>query len=628
MQWKRTLRSCVVLLSIAAAAVVAGGQQGNSVRDPWVHPRGEKYDPERHYKDAAGEIYYKAENDIAQSLGDIVVRGGAEPSITADLGPDLWRFAEETNGSLRPVLLFDSDGDDIVDRSIRGRIQDENARFDSPSLAGVDLRHRHWQIGIVYDAGGTGAREFDGRYLASVDSRTGKVVFERIEELAHVGAGGATSGLVIFKHREGAPIDLADFSNRPEFYLQSFERLTPIEDADDWTVRGGDGRLRTHFDREDLLLVRTEGNLVLDIEWGDMAVDEFLREQLAVKPDSDGCYNTLESELVGSDGKKAPLPHRLLYCPEDSVALFDAPDGYQIFLSALDGEKVRERTEVSTSILDNVKLYAREINRRSPRSRSTGAVWGNVVAGFKDAGHDLVDVAKNALTGTHRRNVHTGQMEYRASPVTAVPRALWKLARLQPMGALGELSDGAQSAIQIAADGVSAVNNAVANPILQSTVGVVGSPEAADTAGHWFGAFDQAVAQNLPLAERSSDALNPMSLWYHNRAFAPSVYTRTDTQLNIDRVLAIAEMVALGVIIDEVTDDGDGGGRSGSNASGNTDATPKGGCSSPGLGFLCKSRGAPKGHVPIPQRSEHAFRILGKKFCHHPTLDHLLPVKF
>ena len=561
---RKNLTLLVVLLS-SLIGVAAGSREGGPLRDLWIHPRGDSYDPQRHYRAPGGELYYSAENDIASGVDSIVVHGGSKPRISAELGPDIWRFVERNSGSLRVYVHYDSDGDGRVDRTVRGRIENDTAIFDSPKLAEADLRHGVWQMGIVYKASTGGVKEFDGRYLASVQSKDAKLVFPRVEELASVDAGPVVApGLVILKHREGAPLDFADFARRPEAYLADFEPLTREEDADDWTVVEDDGEvegtLRTHFEREDLFYVRVEGGDELDLEivWGDMPVREFLETRLAVEPDSDGCYSTLESRVTGDDGSQGPVPHRLLYCPDASLVLFDAPDGYQIFLSAVKGEETLETTEASTSIADNFRLYAKQVYRRSPRTRATGAVLPNIEAGFVDAGHDLWDAGRHLITGEYRTNIHTGQKQYRASPITALPRMIWRLGRLEPLQAVGEIFNGANSAVQIAADGVSAVNNAVVNPLVQGTLGLA-SPQAADTTGHWFGAASQAWAQNLPLSERSGDALNPFSLWYHNRAFAKTAYTRTDTQLNIDRVLTIANIVALNLIIAD------------SNGSGNND---------------------------------------------------------
>jgi hypothetical protein len=566
MWWKHLSLLGLITLVLAGLALIAAGESRGPLEDLWIHPRGDAYDPQQHYQDLAGELYYHAENDIAQGLGAIVVEGGSEPLVRAELGADLWEFVERNSGFLRPVLHFDSDGDGRVDRTVYGRIEARGAWFDAAQLAEVDWRHGRWQLGVVYKSGTGGVPKLDGRYLASVDSQSAKVEFPRVEELAQVGTG-PRDGLVIFKHRAEAPIDLADFAGDPGRYLEDFDELTRAKDADDWTVKGTKGRLRTHFDREDLLLVRTTGEVTLSVEWGDMPLVTFLEERLGVRPDADGCYSTLESALVGDDGQHAPLPHRLLYCPEDSLLLFDAPDGYQIYLSAHFGSEAVERTEAGTSILDNVRLYAHQIYRRSPQARATGSVSGNVRVGFADAGHDVADMGRHLVSGSWRRNVHTGQMERRTSALAAVPLFLWNLARLKPLAATGELIEGVQSGVQVAADGVSAVNNAVVNPLLQSTVGFAASPGAADSAGHWLGAFTQAAAQNFPASERSVGALNPLSLWFHNRAFWPVDYTRTDTQLNIDRVFALANIYGLYAILP-------GGGGSGSGGGTQASSTP------------------------------------------------------
>jgi hypothetical protein len=114
--------------------------------------------------------------------------------------------------------------------------------------------------------------------------------------------------------------------------------------------------------------------------------------------------------------------------------------------------------------------------------------------------------------------------------------------------------------VQVAADAMSATQNAVVNPLLQTTFGLA-SVSAADDAGHVTGAVGQAWARNLPGSERSMDALNPLSLWFHNRAFHPTDYTRTDTQLNIDRLISIANYIG---VYGLTTLGGGGGGGGGS----------------------------------------------------------------
>jgi hypothetical protein len=224
------------------------------------------------------------------------------------------------------------------------------------------------------------------------------------------------------------------------------------------------------------------------------------------------------------------------------VALFDAPDGYEIVLAAfVDGERF-ETTEASTSVWDNVRLYAKEVHPRSPRARATGSVGANVVAGFQDAGRDVVDMGRHLVVGSERRNIHNGQVEKRTSLLAAVPMFLWEMGHARPLSATQQLFQGVSSGVQVAADAVSAVNNAVLTPLVQGTVGLAASPAAADATGHWAGAVTQAWARNLPGSERTLDAFNPVSFWRHDRAFKPTDYTRTDTQLNVDRVISAANI--------------------------------------------------------------------------------------
>lgn len=537
-------------------APALGVAKGPVDRDLWVHPREDGYDPQRHYKAQDGELYYHAENDIQAGLGDIVVIGGAEPRVEATLGADLKAYVETHGGGLRPVMHWDSNGDGKVDRTLRGRLANDRAIFEMPALKEIDFQRDLWQLGIVYQAGDAGLRETDGRYLASVDSKSAHVEYP--QGLAEVGAG-PPAGLVILKHREGAPFDFASFIANPTPFLGDFDELSRAKDADDWTTRGQKGKLRTHFQQEDLFIVHTAGNVRLAVEWGDVPVSQFLEDDLNVRMGADGCYSTLDAGVVSEDGQQREVPQTLYYCPDKSLFVFEAPDGYQIFLSALHGQEQLERTEASMSIRDNIRLYAWQVFKRSPRKRATGQVGANIVAGFYDAGDDVMDAGKRLTVGTQRTNVHTGQTHYRTSPLLMLPRAAQRLAEVKPVAALGELLTGTQETVYAVADTVSAVNNAVINPVIQGTVGYAASPAAADTTDHWFGAVTQSWAQNLPMSERTLDAFSPLSLWNHNRGHAPSGYTRTDTQLNIDRIVSLANIFGLRAIILSATSGSNGG---------------------------------------------------------------------
>ena len=64
---------------LVTAVAVAGAQVGGAAFDRWIHPRGQAFDPARHYKDANGEVYYQAENDIEK------LKQGLE-AVTARMG--------------------------------------------------------------------------------------------------------------------------------------------------------------------------------------------------------------------------------------------------------------------------------------------------------------------------------------------------------------------------------------------------------------------------------------------------------------------------------------------------------------------------------------------------------------
>lgn len=549
-------------LAVGIAGMTAVGFA--DTKDLWIHPRGESFDAKRHYVAPGGELYYKAENDIEDALGDISVERIASPLITVKVGADLIRSAEASGGALLPVLLWDSNGDGQVNRSVHGRLDGQKAIFDSPALSDLNLRANRWQIGVKFVANGGKTSDLDGRYLASVDSGHAKVAYHRIRQLAAVAAGPVSSvGLVIRKHREGIPFDFATFVNDPARYVEDFEVLTRTADGDDWTVNGDgrSGKLVSHFEREDLFIVSTAAGAELDVTWGDMPLLAYLEDRLAAAPDTDGCYSSLGTQLE-NDGSRVTVPHRLMYCPDDAVALFDAPDGYQIGLTARRDQKMVERTEVGTSISDNFRLYAKEVYPRRPSSRSTGSVSGNIRAGLDDAGADLKDALRHAITGSRPINIHTGQRSYRASPLTAIPRALRSLTRLHPLEAVGELATGVDSTVRIGASAVSALDNSVLNPVLQLTVGTFVSPEAADSTGDWIGAVTQAAAKNLPGGERSLDAFSPVTAWRHNRAFEPIDYTRTDVQLNIDRFMSTLDTAVIRAIDRHNDDSGSGTGGS------------------------------------------------------------------
>jgi hypothetical protein len=128
--------------------------------------------------------------------------------------------------------------------------------------------------------------------------------------------------------------------------------------------------------------------------------------------------------------------------------------------------------------------------------------------------------------------------------------------------AIRELLAGGETAVQVGADLVSAVDNAVLNPLIQGTVGVAASPGAANVAGDWVGALMQAAVKNLPFGERSNGVIDLRATWYHDRAFDPVRFTRTDTQLNIDRAMTILTWSTLNAIRIHNRSSSSGGGSS------------------------------------------------------------------
>ncbi len=538
--------SRVLAITLAGAIGAPLPLSPSSARDLWVHPRGDHFDAKRHYRDPSGELYYLEENDLGL-VGPVRITRGERPNLRVQIGADLRRIEASGAGSLLPVLLWDTDGDGGIDRLARGRVDGSEVVYDGPELAGVDFLKTRWQLGVRYDAGKSGKSELDGRYLASVEGSRAEVIATPEPKLPDVAARAPDAGLVILRHREGEPFDLADFARRPEAYAESFDPLTRAEDADDWTVREREGVLTTHYRREDLFIVKTTGGLGLAVTAGDLPLERFLGENLDVPAGAGGCYGTHESRLLHDDGTPVTVPTRILWCPERAMALLESPDGYEFTLSALRAGEVVETTAVGNSVKDNLKLYSKEIYPRSPSSRTTGRVGGNLVAGASAAGADLADAFRHTVTGTHEAHLHTGQRSYRPSLLTAAPLALYKLATLHPLDAGETLLVGAESGIQAGADVISAVNNTAVNSVLLLSVGLV-SVAADDVAGDAIGTTSQTLVNNLPLGERSNGVIDLRGAWYHNRAFEPARHTRTDTQLNLDRAATIVDVSALNAI--------------------------------------------------------------------------------
>lgn len=644
---RRVVRPLLVAM-LTALVCAAGTSRSLAQEDLWRHPRREGYDPQIHYRDAGGELYYKHENDLQLGLGPITARGGPRPRISVKLGPDLFELLSRRGGRLEPVLRYDRNGDGRIDRHLLGRVEGREAIFDSPELIEIDLRESDWQIGVRYRGGDA---SLEGRYLASTVSSEAQLTVIPWPELPEVGTAALPEGLVILKHREGAPFDLRGFMERPAAYLADFDTLTREGDGDDWTAEEPAGplplllrfsdvqeptprtrrsRVTTHFGREDLYLVRIKGEFALEVEWGDVPLEEYFEEYLDVAVNADGCYSSLESRLENDDAARTVVPHRLLYCPGASLALFDAPDGYEIGLSAVTPNGVHEHTELATSIRDNFRLYLKEIYPRRPSSRGTGRIGGNIEAGLHAAGADVRDALRHLLPGAHHENIHTGQVLYQPSPLTMLPIAVWELLQVEPAHALGTLVEGVQSGLEAGADLTSALSNGVLNTASQLVVGLTGSPDRADRVGDYAGALVLALARNLPGTERSTDALSPLAAWRHDRAFEPARYTRTDTQLNLDRAFTLIDLQLLRAI-DEHNEDSDdpapadesGSGDTGSagQPAGPDGASSEAGGHSPESGHPSKAKPGKGKHG----EAKHAKRKHGKSKHHkakHPEAKH------
>ena len=202
-------------------------------------------------------------------------------------------------------------------------------------------------------------------------------------------------------------------------------------------------------------------------------------------------------------------------------------------------------SKISTSIRDNLRLYEDQVFPRRAGTRDSGKLRGNIDASWVDARADLRDAGRHAVTGTYPYNIHTGQSAYRPSLVTVPSLALWSLGKLKPLDAWEHLMGGLAAGVDSIYDLTSAFHNGVANPVLQSSVGLA-SIDAANDTSDAIGTVVMAATQNLPLGERSVDALSPNSFIHHDRAYAAPYYTRTDTQLNIDRLAA--DVVSLNAI--------------------------------------------------------------------------------
>lgn len=342
------------------------------------------------------------------------------------------------------------------------------------------------------------------------------------------------STLAIWRQRDSESFDRADFMAHPLRYAESFEPLTPAPDADPWTQDGSQGELRIRPEARNLFLARARSGK-LEMSMGDMGATHWLDSVFGSQADDDGCWQT-------PDDSRALL----LYCPALDVALIEIPDGYEVAFSA-GGEApdTRERVQLSSSILDNVNLYIREIYPRHPSARATGSVGGNIRAGFADARRDLVDAVRHLALGSPEIHMHTGVRRNRTSVIAGLPRTLAMAMTGDIFAALSEARQTGEAALQVAADLVSAVDNALLTPILQVALATDPGARSADAIGDWMGALMQSAVKNLPFGERSNGVIDLRDSWFHNRGWEPARYTRTDTQLFIDRTMSLIDFTVI-----------------------------------------------------------------------------------
>jgi hypothetical protein len=207
---------------------------------------------------------------------------------------------------VRPVFLWDSDGDGRIDRSIAGRIEQRRAIFEAPLE--LDLLHTRWQIGLRFIAGAEGDPSLHRRYLASVES---SAIPDRLKQAPPPPVAAAPPpGLEIAKRSATSPFDWGAFLADPDGHTAEFTPLTRAADADDWTIGEDGGRLVAHYQADDLFIVRATGGAALQVRWGDLPLEQYLGQNLRASPDASGCYNSRDVALESEDGTRRPCRRR------------------------------------------------------------------------------------------------------------------------------------------------------------------------------------------------------------------------------------------------------------------------------------------------------------------------------
>ena len=245
--------------------------------------------------------------------------------------------------------------------------------------------------------------------------------------------------------------------------------------------------------------MRTRGDATLGVVWGDMPLEQYLRERLARHARRRTAASAAwRASCRATTARTRPCRTASSYCPQASMARLRRASGLPDRALGHAGRDSRSRSRRRAPRSSTTCASTAGRSTRAARTRAAPArLAGNLRASFADSGQDVLDMGRHLVTGTTRENIHTGQLEKRTSLLAAVPMLVVGVARLEPLQGGKDFIEGIQSGVQVAADAVSATNNAVINPLLQVTVGVA-SPEAADDAGHFTGAVTQAWAQESP----------------------------------------------------------------------------------------------------------------------------------
>ena len=402
---------------------------------------------------------------------------------------------------------------------------------------------------------------------------------------------GPPAGLVILKHREGAALDFAAFSTRTRTpFLGDFDELTRREGRRRLDHQGpARGSLRTHFDRAGLLHRPRRRQRAARHRVGRRPPRPSSSRSATCSSSRgpDGCYNSLDSRVVGDRRRAAGAaqPHPLLPRGERrrlrrARRLPDLPLRPARLRGGGDhgGEHLRAR--------QRAPLRRRDLAAEPEAPAATGTIGGNVVAGFAAAGDDVARHGPPALRDRHRAHRPAHRADAEAHFHAALAHRGWAMRRLastgQPVEAFGEILVGAFSAVHGGRRRRERRSpTRCVNPLLQSTVGLA-STGGRGQHGALGGRLHPGRGPEPALLRALGGRLQP------DRRLAAqpglrdrSGYTRTDTQLNIDRVMTLANIFAIRAIVLSSGNGAEATVGAGGNAG--TGDTPRGGGGGGGL---------------------------------------------